>query len=321
MNGIELLRGAPCILTEGAVIERLRRDSSIRLDPSVLNTVLLRSAEGRGALRRIAREYLDVGSRYGLPMMIVTPTWKANPERLAKAKMGTVREVSARASGFLDEIRNEYGPYARKVLMGGLLGSRGDAYYADDALPERDAMVFHAEQAEALAEAGVEFLLAATLPALSESVGIARAMARTGKPYIVSFIVRRSGRLLDGTSLSAAMETIDRVVVPPPVFYLVNCVHPAVFEEAVSVDQCSRKDPPGRLAGLQANTSKKSPEELDGLSDLDDEEPHLFADTMMHACRRFGLRVLGGCCGTDARHMTALAERMIQWTRSEHEED
>lgn len=315
------MRRAPLILTEGAVIERLRRDPSIRLDPALLNTLLLYSAEGRTALRRISREYLDVGARYGLPMMAFTPTWKANPERLAKAKMGTVRQVSGGAFAFLDEIRSEYGSYARMVLIGGLLGSRGNAYRADGALPEREAMVFHREQAEALAEAGVDFLMAATLPALTEAVGVARAMALTGKPYIASFIVRRSGCLLDGTPLAAAIETIDGVVVPPPVFYLINCVHPAVFEEALAADERFRENQSSRLAGLQANTSVKSPEELDGLPELDQEEPQLFADAMMHACHRFRLRVLGGCCGTDARHIAALAARMTLWTRSENEED
>jgi len=321
MNGVELLRGAPGILMEGAIIERLRRDSSIRLDPAVLNTVLLGSVEGRKVLRCISREYLDVGARYGLPMMVCTPTWKANPERLAKVNLGTVRQVSAGAFGYLDDIRNGYGSYAKMVLIGGLLGNRGDAYRGDHALQEEEAAAFHCEQAEALAEAGVDFLLAATLPALTEAVGIARAMALTGKPYVVSFIVRRSGRLLDGTSLAAAMETIDGVVVPPPAFYLVNCVHPAVFEEAVSADECYRKNPSCRLTGLQANTSTRNPEELDGLPELDQEDPHLFAGSMMHACHRFGLRVLGGCCGTDARHIEALAVRMAPRKRSDNEED
>jgi len=319
MNCSELLRMAPSILTEGAVIERLRRNSAFQLDPAVLNTALLRSAQGRAALGSLYREYLDVGAQYGLPMMVFTPTWRANPERLAMAGMGAVRQVSTDAFTFLDGIRNEYGSYAEKVPIGGLLGCRGDAYRAGDALAELEATVFHHEQAGALAETGVDFLFAATLPALTEAVGIARAMAHTGKPYSVSFIVRRSGRLLDGTPLADAMRTIDRAVVPPPVFYMINCVHPAVFEEAMGADEGLRAGFAGRLAGLQANTSARSPEELDGLMDLDQEDPAFFADRMMHARQRFGLRILGGCCGTDARHIAGVAARMAAMKRSEDE--
>jgi homocysteine S-methyltransferase len=309
MKFADTLQEASFILTEGAVIERLRRDPSLPMDSRLLNTALLFEAEGPNALRRIYREYLHVGFHHDLPMLIFTPTWRANAERLAAAGLPGVDEVSEEAFRLLDQVRDGYGSYAKNIFIGGLMGCRGDAYASGDALPEDRAYAFHGVQARALAATGVDFLIASTLPVLSEARGIARALTELALPVLISFIVRPTGHLLDGTPLEEAVRSIDESVDRPPAGYLINCVHPSVYEEAMKA--AGDRDPmvAARMLGLQANTSLKSPEELDGSSQLECEDPELFATRMMHLRLEFGTRVMGGCCGTDARHIFALARR------------
>jgi homocysteine S-methyltransferase len=309
MNFIDTLQNAPFILTEGGVIERLRRDASVSLHPHLLNTALLFDAEGPNVLRRISREYLHVGFHHDLPMLIFTPTWRANPERLAAGGFPGVQEVSDEAFRLLDQVRDGYGSYAKSIFIGGLLGCRGDAYSAGDALPEERAYAFHSNQARALAATGVDFLIASTLPAYAEARGMARALTETGLPVLLSFIVRPTGHLLDGTPLEDVVRGIDAGLDRTPAGYLINCVHPSVYEAAIGAVASRDSLVTARMLGLQANTSVKSPEELDGSSQLECEDPELFATRMMHLRLEFGTRVMGGCCGTDARHIFALARR------------
>ncbi|MGD8452389.1 MAG: homocysteine S-methyltransferase family protein [Phycisphaerae bacterium] len=302
---VETLRQQPVILAEGAVIERLRRDGAMPLDPHVLHAGFVYDDAARAALQWVYQSYLDAGRAAGLPLIVLTPTWRANPERLRAAGLAD-RDVNGDATRFLAGLRAQCGEYASNVFVGGLMGCRGDAYDPRDAFTERDAADFHRSQAQALADAGVDFLMAATLPAASEALGIARAMAVTAVPYIVSFIVRPAGTLLDGTPIADFIARLDTDVRPAPAALMVNCVHPTVLEAALDAAPQARD----RIIGLQANTSRRGPEQLDDAAELDTEKPAPFADAMLRAHRRFGLRILGGCCGTDDRHIRAIAERV-----------
>ena len=296
-----LIRGAAPLLTEGAVIERLRRDPRVKLDEHVLHTGFLYQPGGRALLSEMYREYLEIGRDAGLPLAALTPTWRANEERLKLAGLGD-RDVNGDAVRFLRSVSAGFG-----TPIGGCTGCRGDAYDAGEALTAGEAEQFHSFQVRALARAGADFLLAATLPAASEALGIARAMASTQTPYLLSFIVSADGCLLDGTPLKEAIRSIDVGAAPAPTGYMINCVHHSVFAAAAgSWDVATRQ----RVVGLQANTSARSPEALDGASELEGEDPSVFASGMVELRRRFSLNVLGGCCGTDARHIRALADRL-----------
>lgn len=291
------------VLAEGSVVERLRRDPRVKLDPFLAHAGFIYQPEPRMLLANIYRQYLDIARDCGLPMICLSPTWRANPERVAAAGMAG-RDVNGDAVRFLRGIREDY-PETR-VFLGGLIGCRGDAYRPREALPAAEAAAFHRPQLDALARAGVDFLLASTLPAAAEALGIARAMAGAGLPYLLSFIVAANGTLLDGTPIARAMAEIDGAVAPAPEGYLVNCVHTSVFASAMSFVEDGR-----RVLGLQANTSRKSPAELEGLAQIDTEEPQVFAQGMAELRRRFRLRILGGCCGTDHRHIRALAVQLL----------
>lgn len=303
MHVFERLAPEQAILTEGAVVERLRRDPAVRLDAAAAHAGFVYDSRSAAALGAIYWEYLGIARHFGLPMVLFSPTWRANSERLRLAGLAE-RDVNGDGVRFLQQLGAECGGYPGWVFIGGLMGCRGDAYRPEEALSEADAASFHAEQARALAAAEPDFLFAATLPAASEARGLARALAGCALPYCLSFLITAEGNLLDGTPIRELMASIDADVSPAPAGYFVNCVHPAVLETALGVQR------PERLIGFQANTSRKAPGELEGLAELETEDPEIFAGRMAALRDRFGLRVLGGCCGTDGRHIRALAARL-----------
>jgi homocysteine S-methyltransferase len=307
----ELLSADIPVLMEGAVVERVRRGAPHLLDPLLMNAPLIYSEAGRALLHQIYREYIDIGRENDLPLLSLAPTWRANPDRLAASAFAG-RDLNGDAVRFLQEIRKASGDYGAKVYIGGLMGCRGDAYRPQEALSREAARAFHAVQAGALSGAGADYLMASTMPEIHEALGMADALAFTGCPYLVSFIVRPSGRLLDGTPMDEAMSCLDDHVVPRPLGYLVNCVHSSALDAALCAPAGRRARATGRLLGLQANTSSKSPEELDGSQELEGEAPEAFAAGMCALRSRFGLRVLGGCCGTDAGHIAALARGLAK---------
>ncbi|NIV92421.1 homocysteine S-methyltransferase family protein, partial [candidate division KSB1 bacterium] len=287
----EFLKNAKCILGEGAVIERLRRDSKFELDPEIVNSGFIYDQRKRDALAEIYRQYLDIGRNYNLPLLLSTPTWRASRARIKKAGFET-KDVNGDNFRFFDEMRKGYGDYADKIVICGLLSCRGDAYNQAEALSSEDARTFHSWQASRLAEAGVDFLLAATLPALSEAAGLAAALAATGMPYIISFIFRAEGTLLDGTPLKDAISRIDTDVDPKPLAYMSNCTHASIFKAAMMHATNSSSLVRKRVVGLLANTAALEPEELDDSEELVEEDPRIFGQSVARLHGELGMKIL-----------------------------
>lgn len=299
----DALKNAPVMLTEGAVIERLNREASIELDPFVAHAGLIYDEAGKKTMSAIYRQYINIGFRYKLPIIVSAPTWRASPERISKSRYNNRKNILHDCVRFINDIRQDFSDYSKNVYIAGLMACRGDAYDPREALSTQDARTYHQPQVQQLTAAGADFVLAATMPAVSEALGIAAAISEVGAAYSLSFVIRANGEVLDGTPLHAAIDSIDAAVDLKPLFYQVNCVHPTVFRQAI--DQIQPVS--GRLIGLQANTSDKSPEELDGLDYLDTSEPKEFAESMVSLHKQFGIKIIGGCCGTDHRHIDAIA--------------
>jgi homocysteine S-methyltransferase len=308
-----LLRESACILGEGAVIERLRRGSGPGLDPHLVNSAFVYDPAGRRALEAIYRQYLDIGRAHGLPLLLSTPTWRASRERIAAAGCAGM-DVNGDNFRLLAELRRGTGGYARRVAVCGLMSCRGNAYDPAEALSAGEAREFHGWQAQMLAASGVDFLLAATLPALGEATGLAAALAATGKEFLVSFIVRPEGTLLDGVPLKDAVAAIDAGVSPQPLAYLVNCTHASFFKAALQNERNSSERVRQRVVGLLANTAALNPEDLDESLALVEEDPEVFGRSLAGLQRDFGLKILGGCCGTDERHIRCLAAQLVATT-------
>jgi S-methylmethionine-dependent homocysteine/selenocysteine methylase len=293
------------VLMEGALGERLRREHQLRFDEHVAMAGLVCEDRGRAALIELWSEYADIAARYELPLLATTPTRRANTERVAGSRYDR--------SIILDNVSLLRGLEERssaEVHVGGLMGCRGDAYRPTDVLPAADARSFHSWQADLFAEAGADFLYAGIMPALPEALGMAQAMSDSGLPYVVSFMIRGDGRLLDGTPIHDAIQTIDARVDEPPAFYMTNCVHPDVAYAALSQPFNATEVVRGRFLGIQANASRLSPEELDGAPELETSDAARWAQAMIRLRDEMGLRVFGGCCGTDGAHLEAIASRL-----------
>ena len=307
MDLARCIREHDTILMEGALGERLKREYHLAFDEHVAMAKLIYDPRGSVALTELWSGYLAVARRHGLPFLATTPTRRANRERWAAA--GGPDSLLADNVRFLKGVLAGGGVEA---YAGGLMGCKGDAYTGEGALSQSEARSFHRWQAEGFAAAGADFLFAGIMPTLPEAAGMAQAMSESGLPYIISFTIVKEGTLIDGTPISTAIEAIDAAADTPPVCYMANCVHPAPLFQALS-QPCNRTQTVrGRFWGLQANTSPLSYAELDGARDLKSALPDPLAWDMMKLRSLVPLKVLGGCCGTDQRHlerMAALAAR------------
>ena len=129
--------------------------------------------------------------KYKQPFIATTPTRRANRERVNHSKYG--EDIIRDNVRYLQQIRDFENA---QMYIGGLMGCKGDAYQATDVLSEEDAKMFHSWQADLFKEAGADFLYAGIMPALSEAIGMAKAMEQTGLPYLISFMIQKNGRLI-----------------------------------------------------------------------------------------------------------------------------
>jgi len=291
---------------DGAIFERVNRRNDIEVNSALAQSSLLYSESGLMALREIYRGYFSVADKSGIPMLTLAPTWRANRERLDQAPR-MYKNANQDGVKFLRNLVMEFANST--IYIGGDMGCRGDAYNPEEALSAEQAFDFHSPQISWLSEGGPDYLIATALPALSEAKGIARAMSEAELPYILSFIIRPSGALLDGTMLGSAMDQIDDLVINPPLAYLVNCVHTSTFARGIEhLSNFQMK----RLLGLKANTSSRTPEELNNLNYLDTQEPVEFARSCANLAEKLNLPLFGGCCGTDDRHIEQLALQLLE---------
>ena len=293
----------PLILTECAISERLRRRSDIELHPVLFNTPLIYEANGRKRLEEIYYSYLEVANEANLPILFCAPTWKVNRERIQEA--GAPSSINRDAVAFMKEFKARYAGDNSEIITGALLAPKNDCYSPEAALERSQAAEFHGWQIDELAEAGPEVIIAQTMPAVSESLGMADRLAGSGKPYIISFVINRFGKVLDGTSLAEAIDMIDQTTVSPPTGYMVNCVYPTFLH----ADNQS-PDFFNRLIGIQANASSKDHNQLDGSEQLQQDPLPDWGKNMLELHKSYGVKILGGCCGTDHTYLRYLTEHL-----------
>jgi homocysteine S-methyltransferase len=306
----ELLQQARPVLGGGSMYERLRRHPDIECDPHIAHAALIYDDRMRAYVETVHREYIAVSRAAALPMVVTTGSWRASPDRLARSAFAgvAVNEDQVRFVRELCASATE-APTAPPLFVGAVMGARGDAYKPAEGLSTDDAQRYHAVQAGALASAAPDVMMSLTLPAMPEALGIARALAATELPYLLGFVVRPTGRLLDGTLLSEAIARIDDDVARAPLGYTLACVHPTVAEAALDANETGGSSSSlRRVVGIKANTSAKSPEELLALEELEVEAPSVLAEHVERLHRRHPMSWFAGCCGTDTTHMKAIAD-------------
>jgi len=287
------------------MFERLRRREDVVFDPDVAHAALIYDDMARPILEAVHRQYIDIAQRHALPMLVSASTWRANGERVARSRHAGA-PVNQQNIAFARQVADAGGSPGAPLFVAGTMGPAGDAYRAGEAPDREAAMRFHEYQVDALADGCPDLLMAATLPALPEALGIAQLLGATALPYLLSFVVREGGMLLDGTPLAVALDRIDNTCPQPPVGYMVNCVHPDVLDRCLDVGGSAVA---GRVLGLRANTSTLRPEQLDDAESLVTQPADELATHMATTQRRHGLKILGGCCGTGTEHIEQIAVR------------
>ena len=293
------LSGQP-VATDGGLETDLVFHHGVEL-PDFAAFPLVDDDRGRKLLRQYYDGYVAIAKQAGVALQLETPTWRASSDwgdRLGYSAADLSR-VNRDAARMLAEVRDNAG--LETVLISGQLGPRGDGYIAGDVIDPDVAATYHAPQIEAFAEAGVDLISVLTLTGTGEAIGVVRAARAAGLPVAVSFTVEQDGRLPDGTSLAAAITEVDAAGGPD--YFMVNCAHPTHIANAIAEPGSWRE----RIVGLRANASPASHAELDAATELDEGDPVELA-TAQDALRPLlpNLALIGGCCGTDARHVAAM---------------
>ncbi len=291
------------ILAEAAIVERLHRSTNIALHPRLVHAQLIYDKAGQKELSQIFNEYISVAHNAGIPIVIGTPTWRANKERLSETDLSC--DVNKDAVNFMKQMRSHWSSWEENILIGGVMGCKNDCYKPAEGLSSKDAYDFHSWQSNKLAEAGVDFLIAETLPSVQESKGIAQAMSKTGIPYFICFVISRNGKILDGNTLEYAFHEIDSVCDTPPTGFMISCSYPSFLNtEKQSGSVFSR------LIGYLANASSLNQSELDGAKTLEVDDISDWGNEMIKLNRRYAVKILGGCCGTNARHLQYIVDNI-----------
>ena len=259
---------------------------------------LLDDEEGRAALTRYFAEHLDIAAGAGRGIVLEAPTWRASSGwgSLLGYSAAALRRVNEEAVALLVGLRQDA---TVPVVVSAAIGPQGDGYRPSTYLSADEARDYHRPQLEALAASDADMAHAMTMTYVAEAVGVTRAAAEVGLPIAVSFTVETDGALPDGTSLADALRATDLATDGGPVYYGINCAHPThlVLEDGLA-----------RLRCLRANASVMSHDELDEAEVLDAGDPQELAGQYVALRERHPqLTVLGGCCGTDARHVRAIA--------------
>ena len=297
---------SPIMLTEGAVGQRLEHEYGLLPDADIMYAALLYSAEGRSALKDIYSQYLHIAETYHLPILLMTNTRRANRERVIRSPYKD-KNIMIDYAVFLKEIASGF---KCKSFIGGMLGCKNDAYSGNEGLSFSDAVQFHSWQIDMCQHAPIDYLFAGIMPSKDEAMGMARAMESASKPYIISFMINRSGALLDGTTINDAILAIDDIVTQKPLCYMTNCVHPTILKEALSQPFNETETVRMRFSGIQANAACYEPHELDSSIGLLTTSSTDLANEFDVLRKEFPLKIWGGCCGTDNTHIRELAKRL-----------
>jgi homocysteine S-methyltransferase len=297
-------------LTDAGLETVLIFDEGLEL-PQFAAFPLVDSDDGRAALRRYFAAFIDLARDRDVQLVLSAPTWRANADwgRLLGYEGEELAAVNRRAVAFVEAVRDEMlEPTDRdRVVVEGCVGPRGDAYNLTAVMDAGGAERYHAEQLQTLAGAGCAQATALTLACPEEAIGIVRAAQTAGIPIVVGFTVETDGRLPSGHSIEEAIVAVDTATDETAEFFVINCAHPTHFADALP-----EGDSRTRIRGLRANASALSHAELDEADELDSGDPADLAERYVDLRRDLpALDLVGGCCGTDIRHVTAICDAWL----------
>jgi homocysteine S-methyltransferase len=295
-------------LTDGGIETTLIFHRGLEL-PEFAAFHLLKDKAGTETLRSYFRPYLELARENRTGFVLESPTWRASPRWAAEIGYSAdeLDTMNRTAISLMADLRDEYSDVT-PIVISGCVGPQDDGYDPKQKLSIDQAAEYHSTQIRTFADTEADMVAALTLTYIDEAIGIARAAQAEGLPVAISFTVETDGTLPSGESLSQAIEETDAATGGGPAYYMINCAHPTHFESVLGGSWTTR------IHGLRPNASSKSHAELDEAPELDDGDPEDLG------VRYAGLRgqlpslnVLGGCCGTDDRHVDRICRA---WTAS-----
>ena len=307
-NALPQLNGQ-LFLTDGGIETTLIFHEGLDL-PDFAAFHLLKMSTGEAALYKYFRTYAEIAKKYGTGLILESATWRANADWGTRIGYSTrtLANANRKAIHLLEKIREEFESEWTPMVISGCIGPRGDGYIPDSSMTVQEAESYHWQQIETFASTSVDMVTAITMNYVEEAIGIARAAQKASLPVAISFTVETDGNLPTGQTLRSAIEQVDEATSGYPSYYMINCAHPTHFEHVLAeggawVD---------RIRGVRANASRRSHAELNEAPDLDMGNPVELGMQYSQLKNRLPhLNVMGGCCGTDHRHVEQIIEACL----------
>lgn len=270
---------------------------------------LLKDEKGTEVIRAYFRRHVQIAREAGLGFILESPTWRASPDwgqRLGYTP-GELDAANRQSLRLMHELRAEFENARSPMVISGCVGPRGDGYIAGEAMSPDEAQAYHAQQIAIYAEEGADLITAITMTNINEAIGVTRAAQAAGMPVVISFTVETDGTLPAGDRLGDAIAAVDAATARGPAYYMVNCAHPDHFADVLKGEWTKR------IGGIRANASRCSHAELEAATELDAGNPEELGALYRDLRARFPqINVLGGCCGTDHRHIAAISSACLE---------
>ena len=271
---------------------------------------LLNDSRGYEAINRYFDTYSSIAKNYKVGFILESITWRASHDWGAKLGYSTEELVKSnhKAIELLCDIRKKYEDKDTKMVISGCIGPREDGYNPTNFMTEQEAQHYHIAQIETFSESNADLISAFTMTYAEEAIGIVQAAKSMAIPVVISFTVETDGKLPSGQTLQDAIEMVDEATNNGPVYYMINCAHPTHFKDLMLADETWLQ----RIQGIRANASTRSHTELDEAEELDDGNP---VELGSHYKELKGilnnLNIIGGCCGTDHRHIEEICKASV----------
>lgn len=295
-------------LTDGGIETTLIFQDQLEL-PYFAAFALLDDEAGRDVLWRYFSRHASIARNRGVGFILESATWRASPEWARKLGYGPAQLADANRSAIrlLRELRDELENDASPMVISGCVGPRGDGYDPGNLMDADQALEYHREQIGVFAQTAADMVTAITMTNVPEAIGVVHAAVEAGMPSAISLTVETDGTLPTGQTLRSAVEEIDAATDRAPAYYMINCAHPTHFSAVLDTGPWME-----RLRGIRANASRCSHAELDEAEELDDGNPQELGQQYADLRQRFPqINVLGGCCGTDHRHIEQISAACV----------
>jgi S-methylmethionine-dependent homocysteine/selenocysteine methylase len=295
-------------ITDGGIETTLIFHHGLEL-PAFAAFDLLKDERGTEELRRYYAPYAELARDHGVGLVLESPTWRANPDWAAEIgySLDELDAFNRKAIGLMERLRDEYAS-GQPIVISGCVGPQSDGYSPTTMLTPDEAERYHSTQIATFADTAADMVTAITMTNAEEAIGLTRAALEHGLPVAISFTLETDGRLPSGQALGGAIQQVDDETDTGPAYFMINCAHPTHFANALD----AAAPWVARIGGLRTNASTKSHAELDEATELDEGDP---ADLgARHAAlkeRLPNVNVLGGCCGTDHRHVSSICSSWL----------